>query len=46
MGVYRWRDRTVRVLFDVGRKDRIIDVDDGRLLSLYLRRIDLCITQL
>ncbi|KAJ1479256.1 hypothetical protein T484DRAFT_1903144, partial [Baffinella frigidus] len=32
MGVYRWRDRTVRVLFDVGRKDRIIDVDDGSVV--------------
>jgi len=32
MGWYRWRDRTVQVVFDAGRKDRLLDTQDGAVV--------------
>ena len=35
LGVYGWRDRTVRVITAEGKLERIIDTDDGSLVHLF-----------
>ena len=35
LGVYSWRDRTVRVLFAEGKMERIIDTEDGAIVYMF-----------